>query len=341
MKAFVTGGGGFIGKEIVRQLRERGDDVVSFQRGEYPELAELGATAVRGDITDADAVREAMAGCDCAIHVAALVGEYLQPEPYERINVGGTKNVVEACVEGGVGRLVYCSTPSVAPHGDGRNIDESVGYADRYLSHYPRTKAEAERLVLAADGRELEGGGTLRTTAVRPRLVLGPGDPSLMPRIVSRLRAGRMRVVGDGTNQIDITAVDNAALAHVLAADALAKPDAPCAGKPYFISNGEPVQAWPWFNSVLERSGLPRIEKHVSVGAARFAGKMVAGTWKLLGKTTEPPVSEFAAIEVSSDATYKLDAARRDLGYEPRGSMAELEDRIVTWLKAEVEAGRL
>ena len=341
MKAFITGGGGFVGKEIVRQLLERGDEVVSLQRSESPELIEMGARCVRGDITDSGAVVEAMAGADCTFHVAAKVGFSPSAEPFERINVGGTQNVLDACQANGVARLVFCSSPSVAHAESGENVDESVGYAPTFKGHYPRTKAEAEQLVLAANGTSLAGGGTLLTTAVRPHLVIGPGDQGAFPRAISRAKSGRFRIIGDGTNRVDLTALENAGAAHVLAADALASDGPACAGKAYFITNGEPVVLWPWLNDVFEQVGVPRIEKRISEGTARFVGRALEGTWSLLGKSSEPPVTEYMALMLAGSHTFNIDAARRDLGYEPKVSLASAVERLVPWLKDELAAGRL
>src|SRR5262249_54032330 len=154
---------------------------------------------------------------------------------YHAANVVGTQNVLAACREHGVGRLVFTSSPSVVI-GDHavEGGDESLPYPRRYLAHYPRTKAEAERLVLAANRPGLA------TVALRPPIIWGPGDHHLIPRLLARARAGKLRQVGDGSNRVDVTYIDNAAAAHLRAADRLA-PGSPVAGRAYFVSQGEPV----------------------------------------------------------------------------------------------------
>src|SRR5581483_2463045 len=177
-----------------------------------------------------------------------------------------------------VRRLVFTSSPSVV--GGGHAIeggDESLPYPRHYLAHYPRTKAEAERLVLAANGPDLA------TVALRPHLIWGPGDNHLIPRLLARAKAGRLRQVGDGTNRVDVTYIDNAAAAHVLAADRLG-PGSPAPGKAYFITNGEPVALWPFVNRVVALAGLPPVTKRIPAGVAYAAGAVLEAAYRLLGR---------------------------------------------------------
>ncbi len=235
MKALVTGGGGFLGLAIVRNLRARGDEVRSFSRGAYPALEQLGVESVRGDLADEAAVLRAARGCDIVFHVAAKAGVWGSTESYHHANVVGTDNVLKACSAEAIQRLVYTSTPSVTFAGtDQIGVDESAPYAERYLSDYPRTKSIAERRVLESNGADLA------TVALRPHLIWGPGDPHLVPRILDRGRSGTLCLLGDRPNEVDSVYVDNAADAHVLAADRLA-PGSVIAGKAYFISQGEPL----------------------------------------------------------------------------------------------------
>ena len=237
MNALVTGGGGFLGGAIVRRLRARGDEVRSLSRGRYPALRRPRRQQIQGDVADAGAVDAAVAGCDVVFHVAAKAGVWGRYAEYHRANVVGTENVLAACRRHGVRRLVYTSSPSVVFDGrDMEGVDESVPYPAHYEAHYPQTKAEAERLVLAANGPDLA------TVALRPHLIWGPGDNHLVPRILARGRAGRLRRIGRANKLIDSIYIDNAADAHLLAADRLA-PGSPVAGKAYFISNGEPIAA--------------------------------------------------------------------------------------------------
>ncbi len=217
MIALVTGGGGFLGGAIVRRLRERGDQVHSLSRGHYAELAALGVTQHRGDIADAMAVCRAAAGCDIVFHVAAKAGVGGRYRDYYRTNVTGTANVLAACRHHGITRLVYTSSPSVVFNGrDMAGVDESVPYPSHFEAAYPRTKALAERMVLRANS------ATLATVSLRPHLIWGPGDNHLIPRLLTRARAGRLRRIGTESKLIDSVYIDNAADAHLLASDRLA-----------------------------------------------------------------------------------------------------------------------
>ncbi len=327
MRALVTGGGGFVGKAVLRRLLDRGDTVVSFARGDYPELRALGAETVQGDLADADAVRAAARGCDVVFHVAAKAGVWGPRLDYERANVLGTHHVLGACRDAGVPRLVYTSTPSVVhAGGDIEGADESLPYPAHFATHYPRTKAEAERAVLAANDPDLA------TVALRPHLVWGPEDNNLVPRIVDRARRGRLRFVGP-PKKIDTVYIDNAADAHLLAADHLA-PGAPCAGRAYFISNGDPRPGDEIINGILGAAGLPPVTRRISPRIAYAVGALLELLYGLVRARAEPPMTRFVAEQLSTAHWYDISAARRDLGYAPTVSIEEGLRRLGAWFAA-------
>lgn len=324
-------------------LRARGDDVRSLQRGEYPKLAALGVEAVRGDLADKNAVRAAASGCDVVFHVAAKAGVWGKAEDYELSNVAGTQHVIDACLEESVSRLVHTSTPSVTFDGhDAKNADETLPIPAEHLHHYPRTKAEAERRVKSANATpHKKGGGVLLTTSLRPHLVYGPGDPHILPRLVQRARAGRMRIIGDGTNLVDVTYVENAAHAHLLAADALGSDKHAPAGKAYFISQGRPVHPMEWLNQFLVAIGVVPVTKHVSLTVASGIGAICEALWTTFSLKGEPLMTRYAAASMGTSHHYDLSNARRDLGYEPVVDDEVAFRRTLAWLKSEVDAGRL
>lgn len=334
MHALVTGAGGFLGQYLVEQLLARGDRVRAFSRRRYPELDALGAESVQGDIQDPAAIESACRGIDCVFHVAAIAGIWGRWKDYYGINVLGTKNVIAACGACGVKRLVYTSSPSVTFTGrDQCGIDESAPYAARWLAHYPRSKALAEQAVLQADGKE-----RLATCALRPHLIWGPGDQHLIPRLLDRARKGQLRQIGDGQNLIDAVYVENAADAHLLAAEAL-QPGAPVCGKAYFLTNGEPVNCWQWIGEILSLAGLPPAGRPLPYPAAYAAGALLEGIWTVLRRHDEPRMTRFLAAQLATSHYFDISAARRDFGYVPRVTMAEGMERLKIWLTGQARGG--
>ncbi len=317
MTVLVTGGGGFLGKAVVKLLLEQGHSVRSFSRGDYPELVELGVETFQGDLADYVAVDNAVNGCDAVIHCAAKAGVSADYLSFFEANVLGTQNVLDACKRRDVPKLVYTSTPSVVFAGeDQEGIDESTPYPAKFTGHYPRTKAAAEHLVLQANSP------TLSTVALRPHLIWGPGDTQLIPRIVERARAGRMRLVGSGQNLIDATYIENAAHAHVLALQRLAS-EAPCAGRPYFITNDEPMPFADVINAILAAAGLDPVSKNISPRIAYALGALLEAAHVVLKRRDEPPMTRFVARQFATAHWYDISLAKRDLGYEVLVSMEE------------------
>jgi nucleoside-diphosphate-sugar epimerase len=327
MRVLVTGGAGFLGSHIAAKLVARGDDVVSLQRSAVTATSER-MTAIAGDIASPEVMTEAAKGCDAVIHVAAKAGVWGSRESYERPNVLGTENVIAACLHNGVQKLIYTSTPSVVhTGGDIEGGDESLPYAEHFATHYPETKAVAERAVLRANGLALS------TTALRPHLIWGPGDPHLCPRVVQRAKAGRLRLVDGGQKRVDAVYVDNAADAHINALDRLG-PEAACAGRAYFITNDEPLLQRDLINGFLRAAGLPECTKSVSRGVASAAGGVLESLYKLVGATSEPPMTRFVAEQLATAHWYCIDAARRDLGYSPQVTMSIGFERLAASLAA-------
>ncbi|MEX0613094.1 MAG: NAD-dependent epimerase/dehydratase family protein [Pirellulales bacterium] len=332
MHALVTGGGGFLGGYIVEALLARGEQVRNFGRGAYPQLQRQGVEVVRGDIRDPIAVTNACRGIDCVFHAAAMPGIGMLRRVYDEVNRLGTENVIAGCRTAGVSRLVYTSSPSVVFAGqDQCGIDEATPYDFRWMeanaAYYSLTKARAEQAVLGANNREL------RTCALRPHLIWGPGDTHLVPRLIARARSGRLRRVGDGTNLIDVTYVKNAAEAHLLAADALDGEAASAAGKAYFISQGEPVNCWQWINEILALVNLRPVKKSMSLKTARRIGIVCESVHRLLRLNGEPPMTRFLAAQLATSHWFNISAARRDLGYQPRVTTAEGMLRLGEWLR--------
>ncbi|HLA85427.1 MAG TPA: NAD-dependent epimerase/dehydratase family protein [Thermoguttaceae bacterium] len=318
MPTLVTGAGGFLGRHLVQQLLARGHRVRAFCRHDHPELAREDVKVIHGDLTDPTAVSDACRGIDVVFHTAGMAGIWGSWKPFYAANTLGTRCVIEACRRHRVAKLVFTSSPSVTFDGRSQEgVDESAPYPREWLCHYAHTKALAEQDVLRANGRD-----GLATCALRPHLIWGPDDPHLCPRIIERARSGRLRRVGDGTNRIDTIYVENAAEAHLLAADALG-PGSPVAGRAYFLSQGEPVNCWEWIDRLLGIAGLPPVHGSISLAAAWRWGAAIEWSYRLLGIHREPPMTRFLAAQLGNSHYFDIRRARTDFGYEPRVSTEE------------------
>jgi nucleoside-diphosphate-sugar epimerase len=328
LRALVTGGGGFLGKAIVKQLLEQGWRVRSLSRGAYSELEVLGVEALRGDLAERGVVKAAVAGCDVVFHVAAKAGIWGSWRDYFRTNVIGTANVVGACRSHGVPKLVYTSSPSVVHSGgDIEGGDESLPYPRRFEAAYPETKASGEQMALGANNDRLS------TVYLRPHLIWGPEDNHLVPRLIARHRSGRLRLVGDGSNVVDTVYVEDAARAHLLAAERL-EPGAACAGKAYFITQGEPLPLIEWINGIVGAAGLPPVTRSVSPRLAVILGAIFEGVFKTLRISSDPPLTRFVARHLATAHWYDISAAKEDLGYKPEIPIAAGFQRLEQWISS-------
>jgi nucleoside-diphosphate-sugar epimerase len=325
MKTLVTGGGGFVGGALCRRLRELGHDVTALGRRPNPALDTEGIRTAIHDLALPDAaagLARLLAGVDCVFHTAAHVKMWGPREAFVRGNIDATNSIIAACRAAGVPRLVFTSSPSVvAADHDLRGIDESQPYPARYRALYPETKAAAERAVLAAHGTEL------RTIALRPHLIFGPGDTNLVPTILKRARAGRLVQVGDGKNLVDLTYIDDCVSAHVLAAAALDERSS-AGGRAFFISQGTPVSLWEWIGRVLALHDAPPVRRRISTTTALLLATVAETVWKTCGLASDPPLTRFLAEEMATDHWFNIDAARRELGYAPSCNVWDATNRI-------------
>ena len=328
MKAFITGGGGFVGSAIVRQLIDKGFEVAVFGRNHYSHLDRLGVRQLQGDILDSDQLIHHMRDYDTVFHVAAKAGIWGTKNEFELTNVTGTRNVLGACFATGIKTLVYTSTPSVVfNRRDINGGNETLPYAQRFLCYYASSKAIAEQMVLASNSE------ILKTCAIRPHLVWGPGDPHLIPRLIARGKAKKLKQVGNGRNMVDISYIDNVADAHILAAENLHSV-ATAAGKAYFISQGEPVSLWGWINDLFKRLEIAPVTKRINARSAYVAGALLEGIYLWFGLGKEPPMTRFLAEQLAKSHWFSIDRARKDLGYTPRVSTSEGMERLITWLSS-------
>ena len=330
-KALVTGASGFLGGHLIRRLLEQGCEVRGLCRSQQPELESLGVDMRYVDLANAQEARRACEGQDVVFHTAAKVGVWGKRSDFHQANVIGTQAIINGCRDFEVGKLVYTSTPSVVFNGlDLSGADETLPYGVDIPCPYPATKVVAEKAVLAAHGLPP---GNLKTVALRPHLIWGPGDPNLIPRVLDRGRKGRLRIVGSGENRVDLSYIDNVVDAHLCAEAALDRSKSNPGGKAYFISNDEPVALWPWINELLQSQEIRPVAKRISLKGARRLGTVLEGIWTVLRLKGEPPMTRFVASELAKDHWFDIAAAKRDLGYHPRVSMAEGMQRLLNSLQ--------
>ena len=293
-----------------------------------PRLSQIGVNMIQGDITDFVGLKEAMQSCDLVFHVAAKAGVWGSKEDYFKPNVQGAENIIRACQELAITRLVYTSTPSVTFAGvDEAGINESQPYADNFLNFYGESKALAEQLVIAASVDDQQSNSvnnkSLKTTALRPHLIWGPNDPHLVPRVLERAQAGKLKLVGKEDKLVDTIFVDNAAYAHILAAIELSKSNGKCIGKAYFISNDQPITMAAMLNKILNCVELPPVTKRVPSAVAYAAGATLEWLYKILNKKQEPIMTRFVAKQLSTSHYFDISAAKNDFGYVPLISIEE------------------
>ena len=323
-KVLVTGGGGFLGAAICGRLVNRGDDVRSLSRNYYSDLEAMGIEQIQGDICNPDIVEKACRGRELVFHTAAKPPPWGKYADYYRTNVSGTQNVIQACQQHNVPRLIYTSTPSVVFDGtDIEGADESIPYPAKYTAFYPETKALAEKQIVNAAGNQL------RTVTLRPHQIWGPGDPHFVPRLIAR--AKKLKRIGGGKNRVDTTYIDNAALAHILAADQLKK-NAALSGNIYFISQGDPIPVWDMIDAILTAAGESPVKGAMPYRIAWTIGAALEFSYRAFNITKEPLMTRFLADAVAKSHWFDISAAKRDLGYIVEVSTKEGLRRLEKWL---------
>ena len=323
-RTVVTGATGFLGRRLCAALAARGESVVALGRDPSRFLA-LDPRLVRcqvADLADHGALVEACRGAESVIHSAALSSAWGPRPAFMKANVEGTRNLLEAARAGGVRRFVHVSSPSVVfANTDRRGVDEFEPYPARFMSTYSESKALAEGVVRATRG--------LETVILRPRAIFGPGDVALLPRLVRAGRARWLRVVGSGQNIQDLTYVENVVDALLLARDA----PAACAGRTYFVSNGEPVRLWDVIFQVFDALGIPRPRRRIPVPVALGFAAGLELVHRLGLAEGEPRLTRYTAALLARDQTLDIGAARRELGYAPRIGMDEALERTIGALR--------
>ncbi len=329
MKILVTGGSGFLGQHLVKALQKAGyTDIRIFNRNPCDTLQNV--EFVCGHLEDYQQVKKAVNGCEVVFHVAAKAGIWGCYRSYYNTNVLGTEHIIKACKDCHVKYLVYTSSPSVVFNNQPLvNVDERIGYGNpKKMCAYAHTKMLAEQLILRANNEK-----GLQTIALRPHLIWGPGDNHLIPTLLDAARRHRLFQVGDGKNWVDMSYVTNVAQAHLLALEAIKNTPHSVSGKAYFISQGDPVQLWPWVHLLLSKLDIPQPSVKIPASLAYGIGLLCEILYKVLFIKKQPPMTRFVAKELSEDHYFNISMAKMDLHYIPKISNEEGLEQLVAWLK--------
>ncbi|KAM9843330.1 putative short-chain dehydrogenase/reductase family 42E member 2 [Aulostomus maculatus] len=342
-RVLVTGGGGYFGFRLGRALARQGMTVVLLDLNKPPCEVPDGAVFYQNDIRDYSSLYKVCEGVDCVFHTASygMSGpEQLKKEQVESVNVEGTNNVINACKERSVPRLVYTSTINVVfagePIEDGDETSVPYVPPDAHIDHYSRTKAIAEQMVLSANGCSLKGGGLLRTCVLRPCGIYGPEERRHLHRVMVNVERRFFSFrFGDPQARMNWVHVDNLVLAHTLAAEALTlKRSCIASGQVYFINDGVSVNLFEWLTPLFERLGHSRPLISLPASLIYSAAILVEYLHVVLRPVVDVPLlftrSEVRTIAVSH--TFKIDKARRELSYCPKPY--SLADSVEQYLKS-------
>ena len=323
MKAFITGGGGFLGTYIVKALIAKGYEVTSYSRSHYPHLEKIGVKTLQGCLSDLDCLTKAASGHDVFFHTASKVAMWGKTEDFNKTNVEGTKNVIQACQTNGIPHLIYTSTPSVVFGQESlKNVDESLPYPQNSVSRYGASKARAEALVLKANNHEL------KTVSLRPHLIFGPGDQNLIPRLINKAKKGKLKRIGTGDNLVDVLYVENAADAHVLAWEQLKRGNDQIAGEAFFLGQG-PIKLWDFIDQILEHFQVEKVSSSVSFKLAYRLGSLIEKFMEFFRiYRWDPPMTRFVALQLNCDHYFNHNKANDILGWKPKISIEEGLSRL-------------
>ena len=311
---FLTGGSGFLGRQLIRDLTAAGFRVRALARsGKSAETVRaLGAEAVAGDLADAGALQQGMAGCAAVIHAAAKVEQWGRWEDFLRDTVTGTENVLAAARAAGVGCFVHIGTEAVLADGHAIvDADETRPLPPHPNGLYPRSKGMAEQRVLAANAPGFA------TIVVRPRFIWGEGDTTVLPKFVQAMRSGAWAWFGGGRHRTSTCHVRNVCHGTLLAMQRGR------GGEVYFLTDGEPVICRDFISRLVQTQGVEAGRRSLPLWVADATAAASEAAWRLFGLKGEPPLTRTAVNLMFREVTVSDRKAREELGYRPVVSIEE------------------
>ncbi|MBI5966017.1 MAG: NAD-dependent epimerase/dehydratase family protein [Chloroflexi bacterium] len=325
MKALITGATGFLGGALTRRLYGMGWHVTALGRNvtKLKNMESEGLRVLSLDLKEKDAMADVCKDQDIVFHCAALPSPWGNFEAFYQANVIGTRNVIRGCEKYKVKRLVHVSTPSLYfGYASRVNVKETDELPEP-VSNYSATKILAEQEIDEAFARGLA------TIAIRPRAIFGPGDTVIFPRLIPRLQSGRLPILGDGENVVDLTYIENVVDALLLCAESPEN----TLGKKYNISNDEPVKVWKLVERICTELNLPSPTRRISGQTANAAATALEFLYRLIPKQPEPPLTRISVSMMANSTTLDITAAKNELGYKPRVSVDEGFERFMKWWK--------
>ncbi|KAK9393159.1 putative short-chain dehydrogenase/reductase family 42E member 2 [Crotalus adamanteus] len=337
-KAMITGGTGYSGFHLGCALLQEGIGVVLLDRREPKRELPQGAVFFQADVRDYEKVFQASEGIDTMFHLASFgmsgTDQLKQKEEIDSINVGGTKVVIDVCKSRNISKLIYSSSVTVIFGGDPiEDGDETLPYfpLEKQPDYYSRSKTIAEQMILAANGASLQGGGTLRTCALRPPGIYGPGEKKIIPHIVKTIQTYLRYFTFDTTGTwMNWVYICNVIQAYLLASKALAaERNFIASGQAYFIHDGEKVNFFKWSSVVYKALGLrkprlvlPGVLLKITVTMAEYLYWVLKPIFKFTPFLTKREVGHLLVTY-----TFRIDKARKQLGYHPKKySLTEVID---------------
>lgn len=325
MKALITGATGFLGGALTRRLYSMGWHITALGRNvsKLKNLESEGMQVLQVDLEDKENMSDVCKDQDIVFHCAALPSPWGNFEAFYQANVIGTRNVICGCEQHKVKRLVYVSTPSLYFGYSSRVNVKETDILPEPVSNYAATKILAEEEIdkAFADG--------LATISIRPRAIFGPGDTVIFPRLIPRLQSGKLLILGDGENIVDLTYIENVVNALLLCAESPAS----TLGKKYNISNDEPVKIWKLIERICTELDLPAPKRKISYRTANAAASVLEFIYTLIPTHPEPPLTRISVSMMANSTTLDISAAKNELGYKPRVSVDEGFELFMKWWK--------